>query len=75
MDSTKILFMGEANRYLGEVMDDLPSNCIFNKGLCGCGGTHLALTNKEPYIVAVPFVEIIRSKLSQEMYFCDENYQ
>jgi hypothetical protein len=68
MDSTKILFMGEANRYLGEVMDDLPSNCIFNKGLCGCGGTHLALTNKEPYIVAVPFVEIIRSKLSQEMY-------
>ena len=27
------------HRYLSELMDFLPGNCILNKGMCGCGGT------------------------------------
>lgn len=41
---------------------DLPHNCIFNKGITGCGGTTIALFNDEPYIVAVPTTELIINK-------------
>lgn len=43
-------------------MPDLPYNCIFNKGITGCGGTTIALFNDEPYIVAVPTTELITNK-------------
>lgn len=43
-------------------LPDLPHNCIFNKGITGCGGTTIALFNDEPYIVAVPTTELIINK-------------
>ena len=43
-------------------LPDLPYNCIFNKGITGCGGTTIALFNDEPYIVAVPTTELIINK-------------
>lgn len=43
-------------------LPDLPYNCIFNKGITGCGGTTIALFNDEPYIVAVPTTELIVNK-------------
>ena len=43
-------------------LPDLPYNCIFNKGISGCGGTTIALFNDEPYIVAVPTTELIINK-------------
>ena len=36
------------------IMDDFPTNCIFNKVKTGCGATTIALTNNENYIIAVP---------------------
>jgi hypothetical protein len=58
----------EANRFLSEVMKDLPQGGFFDKVVCGSVGTHLALTNSIPYVIVVPFVEIIRSKISQPSY-------
>ena len=43
-------------------LPDLPYNCIFNKGITGCGGTTIAIFNDEPYIVAVPTTELIINK-------------
>lgn len=48
--------------YLGEMIDDLPHNCFFNKVLCGAGGTHLALMNKESYVILSPTTDLIKSK-------------
>lgn len=43
-------------------MEDLPQNCIFNKVVCGCGGTTIVLFNERNYIVAVPTTELITNK-------------
>jgi hypothetical protein len=55
----------KAKKFLSEVLADLPQNCFFDKQVCGCGETHLALTNSIPYVIVVLFVEAIRSKISQ----------
>lgn len=59
------LDLTSAKNYISEVLDDLPQNCMFNKVLCGAGGTHIALTNDKPYVVLVPYIELIKSKLNQ----------
>lgn len=51
--------------YLSEAMGELPKNCLFDKGKVGCGGTTIALTNSENYVIAVPFVSLIENKLKQ----------
>lgn len=43
-------------------MQDLPHDCIFNKVVTGCGGTTIALTNTENYVIAVPTTELIENK-------------
>ena len=45
-------------------MTTLPDG-ILNKKECGCGATHLALTNDEDMIVTVPTVELIMNKTKQ----------
>ena len=50
----------EQNGFL--VLEDLPHNCIFNKVVTGCGGTTIALTNEENYVIAVPTTELIENK-------------
>ena len=52
-------------KYLGEFMTSLPTNCLFNKGVTGCGGTELALTNDIDTIIAVPYISLIKNKVSQ----------
>ncbi len=46
-------------------LKDLPHNCIFNKVITGCGGTTIALTNNENYIIAVPTTELIVNKTNR----------
>lgn len=43
-------------------LEDLPHNCIFNKVVTGCGGTTVALSNSEDYVIAVPTTELIINK-------------
>lgn len=59
------IHMPKGTRYLSEVLDKLPKNCILNKGNAGCGGTSVALCNSENYIVCVPNVNLIKNKLEQ----------
>lgn len=53
-------------KYLGDVLDDLPQNCNFNKACCGAGGTDLALTNDNNYVVIVPTIDLVQNKISQK---------
>ena len=51
--------------YLSEVISDLPTNCVFDKGAVGCGGTTLAINSKENYVIFVPFVSLVNNKVNQ----------
>ncbi|WP_339702278.1 hypothetical protein [Algoriphagus aquimarinus] len=52
--------------YLSEALNNsLPKNCLFNKGKVGAGGTTIALTSEEDYIIAVPYVALIQNKVEQ----------
>ena len=50
--------------YVSDFLSTLP-NGILNKKECGCGATHLMLTNIEQVVVAVPLVEMIHNKMAQ----------
>lgn len=50
--------------YLSDFLEDLPDNAFLNKVLTGCGNTFLALTAKKNYVVAVPYISLIRNKLA-----------
>lgn len=54
-------------KYLGDSIHfkELPTDCIFDKGKVGCGGTTLAIESGKPYVIAVPFVSLIENKMSQ----------
>jgi len=56
----KDLVINSSDGYLN--LKDLPYNCIFNKVITGCGGTTVALTNNEKYVIAVPTTELIVNK-------------
>ena len=53
---------------LSETLTELPKNCMFNKVTTGCGATHIALTNLEPTIVAVPYRVLVDDKVTDEQY-------
>lgn len=56
----------EGAKYLSEFMTELPVNCLFNKGVTGCGGTELALRNNRHTIIAMPLIKLVRSKADYE---------
>lgn len=61
----KTIFIKSPNKYLGDVLDDLPDNIYLNKTSTGCGGSHIVLTNDVNYILLVPYRSAIKNKLSQ----------
>lgn len=55
--------------FLSEYMQELPSNCLFNKGVTGCGGTHLELhLSKRNSLVLVPMIELVKNKISNAVF-------
>ena len=70
-----LLFTYEFNHYrtigrthvqqIPELDNELPENCIFNKGKTGCGATTLAIENRVPTLIAVPTVNLIKNKLPE----------
>lgn len=62
---TTIITIPSGTNYLSDVMDDLPHNAYINKGVTGCGGTTLALTNDKPYVVAVHSTAMVLNKIYQ----------
>lgn len=58
-----VLKANQAN-YLSEFLEDLPDNGFLNKVTTGCGNTYLALTAKKNYVIAVPYISLIKNKLA-----------
>ncbi len=56
----------------GKFLTYIPKNVIFNKARTGCGGTTVALTNDENYVVCVPYINAIKGKMkaseNKELY-------
>jgi hypothetical protein len=61
---TKIINAPINSRYCSEFMTELPKG-IVNKHETGVGASVLALEDQNPYILAVPTIEIIRNKIDQ----------
>ena len=51
--------------HISDFTNELPKNCLFDKGITGCGGTTLAITNNENYVICVPFVNLIDCKIAK----------
>ena len=45
--------------------NEIPANCLFDKGITGCGGTELAIRNSKNTIIAVPYVSLVDNKVAQ----------
>lgn len=52
-------------KYMSEVFTTLPDNSFLCKSVAGVGGTSLAITNSEDYVIAVGSVELIINKSEQ----------
>ena len=52
-------------KYMSEVFNTLPDNSFLCKSVAGVGGTSLAITNNENYVIAVGSVELIINKSEQ----------
>jgi len=55
---------GDSSKRLSEILTDFPDNCYVNKKITGCGGTTLVLRNNIDYIVLVPYVNLLKSKVA-----------
>lgn len=67
----KIIHIPKKYQYLSEVpefKDGYPDNSIVDKQCTGVGGTNLALTNNEAYVVAVHALKMIKGKVKQDKY-------
>ncbi|WP_101689421.1 DEAD/DEAH box helicase family protein [Dysgonomonas massiliensis] len=58
----EIIHVDKKYTYLNEFMDELPVNCLFDKGRTGCGGTTIAIENNKNTIIAMPYVNLIKNK-------------
>lgn len=58
----KIIKTKGNEHFLNEVLDQIPSNCLFNKGVTGCGGTTLEIESNRNSIILVPNVNLVLNK-------------
>lgn len=66
--NTTTINIPQGINYLSDALDNqLPKNCLFNKGKVGAGGTSIAIRNDEDYIIAVPYVALIQNKVDQSL--------
>lgn len=65
----------KGTNYLSDLLDRLVftgrfndkdfTRCILDKGKTGCGGTHVAITNDYPSLIAMPYKNLIHNKTTQ----------
>ena len=53
--------------YLSNKFEYLPSNCIFNKGMTGCGGSYLELHSNRNSVILVPTIELVKNKSEENI--------
>lgn len=56
---------GSAKNKLSNIINDLPSKCYVNKSITGCGATTVAIVNDVDYLILVPYISLIESKVAQ----------
>lgn len=63
----KTIHIPAGTRYLAGNLknNDLPMNCLFDKGKTGCGGTTIALDSDKNYLILSPTKNLIKNKLAQ----------
>ena len=58
----KTIKANENDLFLNQILDQIPSNCLFNKGVTGCGGTTLEIESNRNSIILVPNVNLVLNK-------------
>jgi hypothetical protein len=59
--------------YLNQVIKELPSHCLLDKGITGCGGTTVELESKRNSIILCPTRNLVTSKSSIGYFGVDGN--
>lgn len=54
-------------KFLSDFIDKLPSNCLIDKGITGCGGTTLEINTPRNSIILSPTKSLVESKKSSEV--------
>lgn len=70
MNSKKIKLNG---KYLSDIISVLPTHCLLNKGITGCGGTTVELQSNRNSIILCPTRNLVTSKESQQYLGVDGN--
>ena len=70
LDDQTVIDVPSNVKYLSDMWNDLPHNAYINKGITGCGGTTLAITNDQNYVIAVHSTNIIINKSNQHKNLC-----
>ena len=63
-ENTITIKAGDSSKRLSDLIKDFPENCYINKQITGCGGTTLVLRNDVDYVVLVPYVNLLKSKVA-----------
>lgn len=63
-ENTITIHAGDSSKRLSDLIHDFPDNCYINKQITGCGGTTLVLRNNVDYVVLVPYVNLLKSKVA-----------
>ena len=63
---TGVRFISDVPEIKTTYNNDLPPNAVIDKQVTGVGGSHIALCNEEPYIVAVHLIRMIENKVGQK---------
>lgn len=61
MENKKIL-IDKNCQYLSDIITELPSHCLINKGITGCGGTTLEINAKRNSLILSPTKNLVISK-------------
>lgn len=61
----KCIHIPSGYTYLDSVFDTFPDNSFLCKSVAGVGGTYLAITNPEDYVIAGSSVELILNKIAR----------
>lgn len=58
----QIIKVNPNSKFLSDEFSKLPSKCLFNKGITGCGGTTLEIESKRNSIILVPNINLVLNK-------------
>lgn len=70
-EKTITIHAGDSKQKLSELISDFPDNCYVDKRITGCGGTTLVLRNAVNYVVLVPYINLLKSKVADNKKIVD----